>query len=220
MRRLPGGRDGGGGGCGGGSGALGSPPPPRSRWKIEPRMTLRRPRRGGLSLGAYRAAAGGDGATDLRDRPKMLRRILRTVAEFGVSNLHLINSARVDKSYWQSPLLSRAKLKEALIVGMERSQDTIAPLVHCHQRFRPFLEDQLPQLCNGRPCWITDKGAPMALSQTPAVPALVMIGPEGGFVPFEIELATSLVAHRVHLGERILSVDTALPAVLAQGLML
>ena len=153
-------------------------------------------------------------------RPKMLRRILRTVAEFGVSNLHLINSARVDKSYWQSPLLSQVKLNEALIAGMERSQDTIAPVVHCHQRFRPFVEDELLQLCNDRPCWITDKGAATALSQTPARPALVMIGPEGGFVPFEVELATSVVAERVHLGERTLSVDTALPAVLAQGLAL
>jgi len=135
-----------------------------------------------------------------------------------VSNLHLINSARVDKSYWQSPLLSQAKLSDALMAGMERSQDTIAPVVHCHPRFRPFVEDRLSLICNGRPCWITDRGAPVALSQTPAVPAVVMIGPEGGFVPFEIELATRIVAQRVHLGERILSVDTALPSVLAQGL--
>ena len=151
-------------------------------------------------------------------RPKMLRRILRTVAEFGVSNLHLINSARVDKSYWQSPLLSEHKIRDALMAGMERSEDTIAPVVHCHSRFRPFVEDELPLLCNARPCWITDKGAPMALSETPSVPALVMIGPEGGFVPFEITLATAIAAQRVHLGERILSVDTALPSVLAQGL--
>ena len=79
-------------------------------------------------------------------RPKMLRRILRTVAEFGVGNLHLINSARVDKSYWQSPLLSQTRIAEALMAGMERSQDTIAPVVHCHQRFRPFVEDELLQL--------------------------------------------------------------------------
>ena len=47
---------------------------------------------------------------------------------------------------------------------------------------------------------------------------MVMIGPEGGFVPFEIDLATSVVAQPVHLGERILSVDTALTTALAQGL--
>lgn len=38
-------------------------------------------------------------------RPKMLRRILRQCAEFGVSQLHLIHSVRVEKSHWQSPLL-------------------------------------------------------------------------------------------------------------------
>ena len=151
-------------------------------------------------------------------RPKMLRRILRTVAEFGVANLHLINSARVEKSYWQSPLLRPEQVEAALIAGLERSRDTILPLVHLHRRYRPFVEDQLPELCGDRPCWITDPGASRSLADTPAVPAVVMIGPEGGFVPFEVDLAQAVVAQPVHLGSRILSVDTALPAVLAQAL--
>jgi RsmE family RNA methyltransferase len=61
-------------------------------------------------------------------------------------------------------------------------------------------------------------GAPMTLAEAPPVPAVVMIGPEGGFVPFEIELAEAVIAQRVGLGERILSVDTALITVLAQAL--
>jgi len=52
----------------------------------------------------------------------------------------------------------------------------------------------------------------------PAEPAVVMIGPEGGFVPFEVQLAESMDAKRVRLGARILSVDTALTTVLAQAL--
>ena len=36
-------------------------------------------------------------------RPKMLRRILRTVAEFGVGNLYLINTARVEKELLADP---------------------------------------------------------------------------------------------------------------------
>jgi RsmE family RNA methyltransferase len=61
-------------------------------------------------------------------------------------------------------------------------------------------------------------GAPMTLAEAPPVPAVVIIGPEGGFVPFEIELAEAVIAQRVGLGERILSVDTALITVLAQAL--
>ena len=151
-------------------------------------------------------------------RPKMLRRILRTVAEFGVCNLHLIHSARVEKSYWQSPLLRADKLESALLAGLERSRDTLPPRIQFHRRFRPFVEDVLPGLCGERPCWLADMGGSTALAEVPPLPAVVMIGPEGGFVPFELELAESVIAQRVHLGGRILSVDTALTAVLAQAL--
>lgn len=150
-------------------------------------------------------------------RPKMLRRMLRQAAEFGVAHLHLIHSARVEKSYWHSPLLQAERLEEALRAGLERSRDTIAPRVHLHRRFRPFVEDQLPQLCRGRPCWIADMGAPSPLAAAASGPAVVMIGPEGGFVPFEVKLAETVLAQRVNLGERILSVDTALITVLASA---
>jgi RsmE family RNA methyltransferase len=169
--------------------ALTDPPPPRHRFDIV------------LAL----------------PRPKMLRRILRQCAEFGIANLHLLHSARVEKSYWQSPLLQPAALEEALLAGLERSRDTIAPQVHLHRRFRPFVEDQLPGICAGRPCWLAHMEAPLALAQAPPVPAVVMIGPEGGFVPFEIQLAEAVIARRVSLGARTLSVDTALVTALAQG---
>lgn len=66
-------------------------------------------------------------------------------------------------------------------------------------------------------CWLAEMGSALALSATPAVPAVVMIGPEGGFVPFELELAQAVIAQPVHLGTRVLSVDTALTAALALG---
>ena len=150
-------------------------------------------------------------------RPKVLRRLLRTVAEYGVANLHLIQSARVEKSYWQSPLLAPDKVHDALLAGLERASDTVAPQVHQHRRFRPFVEDQLMDLCAGRPCWMAQMGAPIALRDTPPGDAVVMVGPEGGFVPFELELTQAVIAKPVNLGSRTLSVDTALTTALAQG---
>ena len=44
-----------------------------------------------------------------------------------------------------------------------------------------------------------------------------MVGPEGGFVPFELNLVQQVIARPVNLGSRTLSVDTALTSVLAQG---
>jgi len=98
-------------------------------------------------------------------RPKMLRRILRQCAEFGVANLHLINSARVEKSYWQSPLLRPERIQEALLTGLERSRDTLAPQIHLHKRFRPFVEDQLKELCAGRAPYCAPKGSKKPYSQ-------------------------------------------------------
>ncbi len=169
---------------------LGDPPPPRHRYDIV------------LAL----------------PRPKMLRRILRQCAEFGIAQLHLINTARVEKSYWQSPLLQPERIEEALLCGLERARDTVPPQVQLHKRFRPFVEDQLAELSAGRPCWIADHSGSRSLAAVPPVPAVVMIGPEGGFVPFELQLAEAVIAQRVHLGGRILSVDTALTTVLAQAL--
>jgi RsmE family RNA methyltransferase len=133
----------------------------------------------------------------------------------GVVNLHIIHSARVEKSFWQSPLLSPEKVQAALMAGLERSGDTRCPTVSLHRRFRPFVEDQLPQLIDNRVCCIAHPDAPVGLGAQ-RNKAIVMLGPEGGFVPFEVELAQSIGAQPVHLGQRILSVDTAVTAALAR----
>ena len=149
-------------------------------------------------------------------RPKMLRRVFRTAAEMGVAHLYLINSARVEKSYWQSPLLQPDRVDAALTAGLQRAGDTVLPQVHLHPRFKPFIEDQLPGLIGSGACWIAHPGAPEALA-THSSEALIMLGPEGGFIPYEVELAQSMGAKAVRLSDRILSVDTAVTAALSQS---
>ena len=149
-------------------------------------------------------------------RPKMLRRVFRTAAEMGVAHLYLINSARVEKSYWQSPLLQPDRIKAALTAGLERAGDTVLPQVHLHPRFKPFIEDELPGLIGSSACWIAHPGATEALA-TQSGEGLIMLGPEGGFVPYEVELAQSMGARPVRLSDRILSVDRAVTAALSQS---
>ncbi|MFK7829244.1 MAG: 16S rRNA (uracil(1498)-N(3))-methyltransferase [Congregibacter sp.] len=152
-------------------------------------------------------------------RPKMLRRILRTLAETGVKDIHLINSFRVEKSYWQSPLLENSKLREALRSGLEQAMDTVLPRVELHSRFRPFAEDALPGLCLGRTALLADPGAPANFPSRPRMPALLLIGPEGGFIPFECELLCAAGAFPVNMGPRILRVETALQCALGPYLL-
>ena len=149
-------------------------------------------------------------------RPKMLRRVFRTAAEMGVAHLYLINSARVEKSYWQSPLLQPDRIKAALTAGLERAGDTVLPQVHLHPRFKPFIEDQLPGLIGSQGCWIAHPGASEALANQ-SEEGLILLGPEGGFVPYEVELAQSMGAQPVRLSDRVLSVDTAVTAALSQS---
>jgi RsmE family RNA methyltransferase len=146
----------------------------------------------------------------------MLRRVLRTCAEFGVADVHLIHSRRVEKSFWQSPLLTPAKLREALQAGLERSGDTVLPQVTLHHRFRPFVEDQLQTLADGRSIYIAHPGDYPQLGHDSQGEAVVMIGPEGGFIPFEIDLAGAQGVAPRAMGSRILSVDTAVTAALAR----
>ncbi|HET8710399.1 MAG TPA: RsmE family RNA methyltransferase, partial [Spongiibacteraceae bacterium] len=56
-------------------------------------------------------------------RPKMLRRILRTVAELGVRELILVNTAKVEKSYWQTPALIPETIRDYFIDGLQQSGD-------------------------------------------------------------------------------------------------
>jgi RsmE family RNA methyltransferase len=50
-------------------------------------------------------------------RPKMLKRTLQTISTLGVKKIYLINSYRVEKSYWQTPLLEAVAIHEHLLLG-------------------------------------------------------------------------------------------------------
>jgi RsmE family RNA methyltransferase len=151
-------------------------------------------------------------------RPKMLRRVFRSVAEFGVAELHLIHSYRVEKSYWQTPHLNEDKVDMALTQGLERSGDTVLPRVIQHKRFKPFMEDVLPVISAKTTLLIAHPGNSARFAADTQRPTTLLIGPEGGFIDFEVDLAEALGAQKVSLGARILSVDTAVCAALSREL--
>ncbi len=144
-------------------------------------------------------------------RPKMLRRILQTVATLGVKKLYLINSYRVEKSYWQTPFLQPEAIHEQLILGLEQGCDTHLPEVHLLKRFKPFVEDELPAIMTNTQAIVahpyTDKACPRHIDHA----VTLAVGPEGGFIPYEIDLLKACGFEAVHVGERIMRVETAIP---------
>ncbi|MEP5567815.1 MAG: 16S rRNA (uracil(1498)-N(3))-methyltransferase [Halioglobus sp.] len=149
-------------------------------------------------------------------RPKMLRRILRSVAEFGVNELHLINSYRVEKSFWQTPVLQDHLIEQYLLQGLEQSRDTQLPTIHQHKRFKPFVEDDLPDVIQGKQALLAHPGDYPSCPRGVTGPTLVVIGPEGGFIPYEVAMLERAGCQAVSLGPRILRVENAVTSLMGR----
>jgi len=149
-------------------------------------------------------------------RPKMLRRVLQTVAAMGVPRLVLLNSYRVEKSFWQTPFLEPAAIREQLILGLEQARDTVLPEVSIEKRFKPFVEDRLASVAAGSLGLIAHPGNHPACPRAVDAPVTLAIGPEGGWIPYEVEKMIEAGLAPVQLGDRILRVETAVTALLAR----
>ena len=151
-------------------------------------------------------------------RPKMLKRTLQTVATMGVARLVLLNSYRVEKSFWQTPFLESAAIREQLILGLEQARDTLLPEISIEKRFKPFVEDRLPALVDGTLGLLGHPGEFPACPRGLPLdqPVTLAIGPEGGWIPYEVDKLREAGLQPVQLGERILRVETAVTALLAR----
>jgi len=149
-------------------------------------------------------------------RPKMMKRTLQTIAAMGVKQIYLINSYRVDKSYWSSPLLQPEKIREQLLLGLEQAGDTVLPEVHLRKRFKPFVEDELPAIAANSRALVAHPYLAQPCPAAEATPTTLAVGPEGGFIPYEVDKLKECGFAAIHIGERILRVENAVPVLLAR----
>jgi RsmE family RNA methyltransferase len=149
-------------------------------------------------------------------RPKVLNRVLAAATSLGVARIYLVNAWKVEKSYWHSPRLAEANLLLQRVLGLEQARDTRLPELHLRRLLRPFAEDELPGLLQGSLALLAHPGSAAPCPREVAGPATLVIGPEGGFIPAEVELLTRSGCRTVHLGERILRVETAVAALVGR----
>ncbi len=149
-------------------------------------------------------------------RPKMLQRTLQTIATMGVQRLCLIHSMRVEKSYWQSPLLEKQKIAEHLILGLEQAVATQMPEIEQHPHFDSFMQERLPELDKGARKFVAHPGDFASATPQTNAEVLLAIGPEGGFVANEIKKFVDAGFEPIQLGARILRVETAIPVTIAK----
>ncbi|HEY6000099.1 MAG TPA: RsmE family RNA methyltransferase [bacterium] len=154
-------------------------------------------------------------------RPKVLARLWSQLAALGVGRIVLANAAKVERCYFDSHVLSPGFFTPRLIEGLQQARDTRLPQVLVRRRLRPFVEDELGALFPAGLRLLADPGGerriadvlPAAAGRAPAR-VLLAVGPEGGWVPFELELLQRHGFAVVGIGPRTLRTDTACIALL------
>lgn len=149
-------------------------------------------------------------------RPKMFRRILQHCATLGVAQIVLLNSYRVEKSFWQTPFLQPDSIRENLLLGLEQARDTVLPELHIEKRFKPFVEDRLPELLGDSLGLVAHPGDYPPCPRAVDGAVTLAIGPEGGWIAYEVDKLIEAGLQPVQLGERILRVETAVTALVAR----
>ncbi len=171
-------------------------------------------------------------------RPSMVKSVSTVAATMGVNALVFVRSERVDKSYFQSKMLSPAELKKNMLHGAEQGVLRRLPQVELFGELslEAFLRDAWPAV-EGRLRAAHPAKTLVKLMAEPRVPAnllratceqlaraaeeapffAIAIGPEGGWIPAEVELFRAAGFGVFHCGEHILRTETAVVALLAQA---
>jgi len=144
-------------------------------------------------------------------RPPVFRRLVSTIASLGAESLFVVGTKRTEGSFWQSRVLEPEAIRERLLLGLEQSRDTRLPEVAIHRYFESLVEEHLPQRIAGRRALLAHPGASASCPHAVAEPVTVFIGPEGGFLDYEVDRLRGIGFEPVGLGERILRVEPVIP---------
>lgn len=149
-------------------------------------------------------------------RPIMFKRILSQATALGVGAFYVVNGRRVEKSFWDSSLINESSYREHLIKGLEQAVDTRLPSVYFYKGFKPFIEKNILQIKeNYKYLLVAHPSCPLSLIDVftgGQGKVLLAVGPEGGWIDYEIDKMQEAGFQGFGLGKRILKVDTAVIA--------
>ncbi|MEZ4450198.1 MAG: 16S rRNA (uracil(1498)-N(3))-methyltransferase [Nannocystaceae bacterium] len=149
-------------------------------------------------------------------RPPSLRKVLQQATAIGVKRFVLVGAARVERSYWSSSALRPEAIEEELHLGLEQARDTAVPAVESWPRLHVFLRERWPALHGEGASLLADPGPEVTCPSGQVGPMTLVVGPEGGFIPDEVEAFRGHGCRAVSLGPRILRVETAVVALLGR----
>ena len=152
-------------------------------------------------------------------RPKVMKRLWAQIAALGVGRIVLLRADKVERYYFDSHVLEPEFYQSMLIEGLQQARCTRLPEVLIRPLFKPFVEDELDGLFPDALKLLADPTArePLAAAIPSIEPprVLLAIGPEGGWIPYELNMLCDHGFQPIGMGNRVLRSDTAVIALLA-----
>lgn len=160
-------------------------------------------------------------------RPQTVKKALQVAATMGLQELHFVKTGNTIKSYLQSHSLYKENINRELYLGLEQVWDAVPPEVVVHKNFNRFcseflpthlkqlnFEDSVKLLADTR----TEQSTTLLSfkEQLHSASSCIAIGPEAGWTDDELDTFKALGFSAFSLGERMLRVETALTASVAQ----
>lgn len=147
-------------------------------------------------------------------RPQTARDVLRDATSLGATTLHFTRTEKSDPSYAQSTLWSSGEWRRHAMTGAEQAFATNVPIVTHGEP----LTDVLAALTAGSTRLALDNyegGGPLGAVPALTDPVVLAVGPERGWSADDRALLRAQGFACVHLGERVLRVETACIAALS-----
>lgn len=153
-------------------------------------------------------------------RPQSLKKVLETTGAFGLRRLCLVNTERVQKSFFSSKLLKDRAWMRHLRLGMEQGGRTYLPDITVEPSLQKLFE-QTDALFPNAVKVIAHPGLENSLWKTSLanggpVEMVAAIGPEGGWLPPEVTAFQENGFLPIQLGTTVHRVENAVTALLAQ----
>jgi 16S rRNA (uracil1498-N3)-methyltransferase len=146
-------------------------------------------------------------------RPQVARRLLEEATALGVQAMHFFTAEKAEASYAYSKLWITGEWRRHLIAGAQQAFTTRLPSVALVQTLSDSISD-LPA-DSGRLALDNYEAACPLTTACVKSPAVLAIGPERGWSARERDQLRDAGFELVHLGERVLRVETACIAAVA-----